>query len=96
MSIEEIRERDSAAADTWFKGPASFTAQAARDRRALLDAIKALREENERLGRALIRYGVHCTTADQEPCGGNAFSCTCGFSAALSPTAPRDGESKHE
>ena len=22
MSIEEIRERDSAAADTWFKGPA--------------------------------------------------------------------------
>jgi hypothetical protein len=55
------------------------------------DAIKALREENERLGRALIRYGDHCTTADQEPCGGNAFSCTCGFSAALSLTASKEG-----
>jgi hypothetical protein len=59
--------------------------------REAADAIKALRGENERLGRALIRYGDHCTTADQEPCGGNAFSCTCGFSAALSLTASKEG-----
>jgi hypothetical protein len=59
--------------------------------REAADAIKALREENERLRKALIRYGVHCTTEDQEPCGGNAFCCTCGFSAALSLIASKEG-----
>jgi len=38
--LNEIRERDKAAAETWFKGPASFTAQAARDRRALLAMLE--------------------------------------------------------
>lgn len=34
--LQAIRERDQASGVTWFTGPASFTAQAARDRRALL------------------------------------------------------------
>jgi hypothetical protein len=45
--LEAIRERDRAAGDTWFKGPASFTAQAARDRRALLALIDNLQKPKE-------------------------------------------------
>lgn len=42
MSIEDIRKRDAEAAVTWFTGPASFPAQAARDRRDLLAEIDRL------------------------------------------------------
>lgn len=40
--LSAMRARDSASAETWFKGPASFTAQAARDRRELLALVQEL------------------------------------------------------
>lgn len=39
QELEEMTARDLQCAETWFTGPASFTAQAARDRRALLGAV---------------------------------------------------------
>jgi hypothetical protein len=50
------------------------------------DAIKALREGNERMMKALINYAVHPRGCIPQ------VVCTCGLDAALSPTAPRDGE----
>ena len=38
--LREIRARDRESGALWFTGPASFTAQAARDRRALLAFIE--------------------------------------------------------
>lgn len=37
--LKAIRQRDATSGALWFTGPASFTAQAARDRRDLLAAI---------------------------------------------------------
>lgn len=37
--LEAIRARDAESGPTWFTGPASFTAQAARDRRTLLGML---------------------------------------------------------
>lgn len=42
MDLEAIIARDKATGELWFTGPASFTAQAARDRRALLAALPDL------------------------------------------------------
>lgn len=39
---EAIRARDAESGATWFTGPASFTAQGARDRRALLAEVDRL------------------------------------------------------
>jgi hypothetical protein len=44
IDIDDIRDRDAEAHHMWFTGPASFTALAARDRRALLHVIDELRE----------------------------------------------------
>lgn len=41
--LDAIRKRDEETAKMWFTGPASFTAQAARDRRLLLDEVESLR-----------------------------------------------------
>ncbi len=46
MTPEELlaaQKRDAATGDLWFTGPESFTALAARDRRALLAEVEALR-----------------------------------------------------
>jgi hypothetical protein len=40
--LNNIRTRDAESGETWFTGPASFTAQAARDRRALLGEVDRL------------------------------------------------------
>jgi hypothetical protein len=53
--------------------------------REAADAIKALREENERLRKALINYAVHARGCIPQ------VICTCGLSAALSPTASKEG-----
>lgn len=42
--IDDIRERDRTSGSLWFTGPASFTAQAARDRRTLLAYNDQLRD----------------------------------------------------
>ena len=45
MTPEELlaaQKRDAATGDLWFTGPESFTALAARDRRALLAEVEAL------------------------------------------------------
>lgn len=42
--LKEIMKRDAESGALWFTGPASFTAQAARDRRALLAMLKDTRE----------------------------------------------------
>ena len=46
MTPEELlaaQKRDAATGDLWFTGPESFTALAARDRRALLAEVEAVR-----------------------------------------------------
>ena len=46
--LQAIRDRDAAGAETWFTGPASFTAQGARDRRWLLAKLdETVREYSE-------------------------------------------------
>ena len=40
--LTAIRKRDADSAALWFTGPASFTAQAARDRRELLREVDRL------------------------------------------------------
>lgn len=40
--LEAIRARDAESGATWFEGPASFTAQSARDRRTLLAEVDRL------------------------------------------------------
>jgi hypothetical protein len=40
--LRDVRERDAATNEMWFVGPPSFTALAARDRRALLREVDAL------------------------------------------------------
>jgi hypothetical protein len=40
--LDNIRARDAESGETWFTGPASFTAQGARDRRALLGEVDRL------------------------------------------------------
>ncbi len=42
MNLDEIRKRDAESGELWFTGPASFTAQAARDRRELLAEVDRL------------------------------------------------------
>lgn len=44
-TLEEVRERDSKVAETWFTGPRSFTSLAARDRRWLLARIEELTKD---------------------------------------------------
>lgn len=41
--IDDIRKRDAESGALWFTGPVSFTAQSARDRRALLVEYDRLR-----------------------------------------------------
>lgn len=61
--IDDIRTRDKASGDLWFTGPASFTAQAARDRRTALDEIARLRG----LLRKIRHAGIKCSkTKDDE------------------------------
>jgi hypothetical protein len=43
--LEAIRAADAVAAETWFKGPASFTALAARHRRTLLRWLSEARSD---------------------------------------------------
>jgi hypothetical protein len=45
--LEAIRKRDTDSGNTWFVGPASFTAQAARDRRELLALIDELTRQRD-------------------------------------------------
>lgn len=45
--LEKIRARDAESGAIWFTGPASFTAQAARDRRTLLGLLDAQLEKQE-------------------------------------------------
>ena len=54
------------------------------------DAIKALREENERMREVLcnVQHGHVCPA---QPGWLDAGPCTCGLDAALSPTASREG-----
>ncbi len=58
--------------------------------------IKALRDRVAELEKALRRYGSHdgpdkflaCKTYGRNP---EMFDCSCGFDAALSPTASKEG-----
>lgn len=51
--LEAIKKRDAETSPLWITGPASFTAQAARDRRALLQCLSdSIRERDE--ARALV------------------------------------------
>jgi D-Tyr-tRNAtyr deacylase len=58
--------------------------------REAADAIKALREENERLREVLcnVQHGHVCPA---QPGWLDAGPCTCGLDAALSPTASKEG-----
>jgi hypothetical protein len=40
-NLKDVRARDAATNEMWFVGPPSFTALAARDRRAVLREIDA-------------------------------------------------------
>ena len=47
--LTDIRRRDREAGSTWFKGPASFTAQAARDWRELLAELDRVSAQLQQL-----------------------------------------------
>lgn len=49
FELERIQERDSKTAEVWFLGPVTFAAQAARDRRYLLDKVTFLEGANAEL-----------------------------------------------
>lgn len=76
--IEEIRKRDAASAETWFKQPAlGACGQAFIDRRWLISEVNRLRS-------SLIAYGRHSRDCgmwpDDDPAGG---PCCCGLDALL-------------
>jgi len=64
-----ITARDASSVSMWFEGPASFTAQAARDRRTLLGLVRMLMTELE-------AYSLLPDAADAPPlCACGAFEC---------------------
>ena len=52
--LAAIQKRDNESGNVWFTGPASFTAQAARDRRDLLVELAACRE----IQRSGVEYSI--------------------------------------
>lgn len=54
--LDDIRKRDADSGALWFTGPASFTAQAARDRRALLAKLDEVQAERDRFQDVLLAW----------------------------------------
>ncbi len=63
-----ITARDASTGSFWFEGPASFTAQAARDRRTLLGLVRQLTTELE-------NYPLLPDADDTPLCPCGAFEC---------------------
>jgi hypothetical protein len=61
VTLEELRDiriRDGLTSATWFTGPASFPARAARDRRELLAVVENLCEQLRLAGQVPLLDGV--------------------------------------
>lgn len=69
IDLDAIKKRDAESAGLWFIGPASFTAQAARDRRELLACI----EVREAAARAAIAYDEAIASCGNDPAKMSSF-----------------------
>jgi len=84
--LAAIQKRDNESGNVWFTGPASFTAQAARDRRDLLVELAACQRwiaQAKHLSNCQFWHGHPSSESEPEARRWIDGPCTCGRDAAL-------------